>query len=103
MIFSFLRDKMLFGAARSSKWRQVRDNFILKNPLCAVCRSKKNLIAHHKKPFHLFPELELNENNLVTLCEGTLGCHLLFGHLGSYLKFNENVDEDIKIWNKKLQ
>lgn len=58
------------GKKRSSKWDKVRDDFIKLNPSCAVCGSTKNLQVHHKKPFHLFPELELDVNNLVTLCEG---------------------------------
>lgn len=95
--------KILLGASRSPRWRQVRDDFIAKNPKCAVCGSKKNVVAHHKLPFHIFPERELDPTNLVTLCENTVNCHLTFGHLGSFLKYNKDVEADILIWNKKLQ
>lgn len=81
---------------RSSKWHQVQKNFLNKNPVCAICESKNKLNVHHKKPFHLYPELELDETNLITLCMDTKECHLLVGHLDSFKKFNPNIDDDIK-------
>ena len=84
-------DAPSFGAARSPKWSEVRNNFIAQNPTCAVCGTKKGCEAHHRKPFHLHPELELDENNLITLCPR---CHLLIGHLGSFKSYNVNVAED---------
>ena len=45
---------------------------------------------------------ELDENNLITLCDGKSRCHLLFGHLLSWKSFNPNVVEDCKIWSEKI-
>lgn len=90
---------------RSSQWPRVRADFVKKFPLCQLCGGKKSVEVHHKQPFHLHPELELDENNLISLCEGnkSVVCHRFFGHLGNYKNFNSSVVEDVKIWNKKLK
>ncbi len=90
---------------RSNQWPKVRKNFLAKNQLCAVCGGKKKLEVHHIQPFHQSPELELEESNLITLCEDWsygVNCHLLIGHLGNYRTINPNVKEDAKTWNNKL-
>ena len=105
-MFNWLKNLFVdktFGAVRSSQWGTVRNIFLTRNPACAICGSKKNLVVHHKKPFYLFPELELSSDNLVTLCEGNMNCHLVFGHLGWWRKYNPEIDGDLIIWNKKLQ
>lgn len=81
---------------RSSKWEEVRNNHIKSNPFCKACASVENLQVHHKKPFHISPELELDPNNLITLCENNNGyqCHLKIGHLGNWKDYNPNVDKD---------
>src|SRR3990167_4774560 len=92
------------GAARSSGWNKVRKDFLERHPTCALCEGNKTLEIHHKKPFHLHPELELDPNNLITLCEsGKNGivCHRAFGHLGSYQSVNINIEEDVRVWNAK--
>lgn len=94
------------GAARSPHWSTVRKQHLEKFPTCAVCGGTEKLNVHHKKPFHLHPELELSMDNLITLCENGkngINCHLAFGHLGSFRSFNENVTEDSGEWNKKLK
>lgn len=97
--------KVPFGKKRSPKWRTVRKNFLKTHGECAVCGGKKKLEVHHIKPFHAHPELELEESNLITLCESDSGgvvCHLFFGHLGDYKKINPNVLEDSLLWKNKL-
>lgn len=94
------------GKKRSGKWPAVRKAFLKKNPNCAVCDGKKKVEVHHKKPFHLHPELELDESNLITLCENKndgVNCHLLFGHLGNFKSLNENVEDDSKLWKNKIK
>lgn len=94
------------GAKRSSQWPRVRAEHLKKFPYCAVCGGNKMIEVHHKQPFHLKPELELEPSNLITLCEeGKNGiiCHRAIGHLGSYQSINVNVDEDSMIWRKKLR
>ena len=97
--FSLFPDPRLGGKERSPKWEEVRGQYRKKNPLCAVCGNWKVEI-HHIKPFHLYPELELDESNFISLCEVH---HFWFGHLGSYKSFNESVREDSKIWNEKIK
>lgn len=84
---------------RSPEWNKVRDEFIRMHPVCALCGTAKDLQVHHKKPFHLYPELELDKNNLITLCISKywgFNCHLLAGH-GGYNKYeNPWIDEDIQ-------
>jgi hypothetical protein len=94
------------GAKRSPQWEKVRNIYLKAHPFCAVCKATTKLEAHHIKPFHLYPELELDPNNLITLCETSnngLICHLLIGHLGNYKSFNENVIADAEDWSLKLE
>ncbi|GCE16544.1 HNH endonuclease [Dictyobacter kobayashii] len=63
-----------------------------------VCGHRgKGLQVHHIKPFHLYPELELDPNNLITLCEirGRTH-HLLIGHLDDWESYNIRVRADTK-------
>lgn len=85
-------------SVRSSKWQTVRKNFLESHKTCAACGAEINLQVHHKKPFHIHPELELDEKNLITLCEekGEAGCHLKIGHLGDWKSFNPNVEKDAR-------
>lgn len=93
------------GVMRSAQRAAVRKKFLESNGKCAVCGGTSKLEVHHKKPFHAHPELELDMNNLITLCESKkngVTCHLLFGHLGNYRSINENVVKDVKTWNTKI-
>jgi hypothetical protein len=48
--------------------------------------------------------LELEPNNLVTLCEGDgVNCHFLFGHLGDWRSWNFQIVDDVDLWRKKLE
>lgn len=93
-----------FGAKRSNKWPTLRKNF-LAGKSCALCGGKKKLEAHHVKPFHLFPDLELDPTNLIPLCEGykDIDCHLIWGHFGNFkLGYNLTVASDTELWYKRL-
>lgn len=93
----------VFGIPRHSRWPKERDNHLLLNPKCVVCGAKNSirnpLTVHHKKPFHLFPELELDHSNFRTVCKNH---HLWVGHLGSWLSWNEDFDLDADYWLKKI-
>ncbi|APB99005.1 HNH endonuclease [Polynucleobacter asymbioticus] len=98
--------KAPLSAKRSGKWPSVRKHFLAINPACAVCGGFKKIEVHHKNPFHLHPELELDSSNLITLCEedtNGVNCHLLFGHLGNFKSLNKTVVKDAATWNKKIQ
>jgi len=84
---------------------EMTKDFLERHPTCALCEGNKTLEIHHKKPFHLHPELELDPNNLITLCEsGKNGivCHRAFGHLGSYQSINNSVIVDAAWWKDKI-
>src|SRR5271168_1867215 len=92
------------GHKRSGKWPTLRKKFLLANPTCAVCGGKDKLEVHHKFPYHLDKTRELNEDNLIVLCETAPHfCHINYGHLGSYKSFNPDVVVDAKIWNEKIK
>jgi 5-methylcytosine-specific restriction endonuclease McrA len=79
------------GAARSPKWTKVRKEHLAAHPSCAACGSDKSVQVHHKKPFHREPCLELDAENLITLCPV---CHLYFGHLLRWTSWNADVSKD---------
>lgn len=95
-----IQGKAPVKSTRSSKWPTVRKHFleIPGNNICAACGGKDKIEVHHKMPYHLHPELELDVNNLISLCESkqinNLICHLVYGHLNNYKTFNPNVVED---------
>lgn len=94
------------GKERSPEWGKVRKYHLAKQPFCAVCGKKEKLQVHHINPFHLHPELELDPNNLITLCENgnkTIDCHLVFGHFGNFrTKNNPNIVKDSEYFNSNL-
>lgn len=63
----------------------MRAKHLKDNPTCAGCGATKHLEVHHIRPFHLFPDEELDPHNLMTLCE-TPGweCHRIIGHKGNW-------------------
>jgi 5-methylcytosine-specific restriction enzyme A len=87
---------------RSTHWRSVRAAHLKLQPTCQVCGTSDKLNVHHVLPFHLHPDLELEQDNLITLCEGADGgCHLRFGHLWSWHSFNKSVRSDAIAWSRK--
>jgi len=77
---------------RSSKWGKVRKAFLKKHPTCACCGTKKGIEVHHIEDFSNYPEKELLESNLISLCGKR--CHILFGHLKNWKSINPNIVED---------
>ncbi len=84
------------GHARSPEWERVEREHRLREPACVACGYKgKGLQVHHIHPFHLHPELELDQNNLITLCEVKgRDHHLLLGHLDEWESYNKDVRAD---------
>ena len=81
---------------RSSKWSGVRKTTLINHPYCAVCGSTVLLQVHHCIPFHLKPELELDQRNLIVLCMGKNECHLLLGHGDNFKKYNPYIAADVR-------
>jgi 5-methylcytosine-specific restriction endonuclease McrA len=95
------REKLALAVfTRNAKWPKVRKLFLKLNARCAVCGGRKRLEAHHVKPFQWYPELELDESNLITLCAAH---HLLLGHLGHWTSYNERIVEDAAAWAEKIR
>ncbi|HET8843661.1 MAG TPA: HNH endonuclease signature motif containing protein [Ktedonobacteraceae bacterium] len=85
------------GKDRSPEWDRVAHEHLAHEPGCRVCgHTGQGLQVHHIKPFHLFPELELDPNNLITLCElKGRDHHLLIGHLDDWESYNLAVRKDV--------
>ncbi len=93
---------------RSPEWPRVERAHLLKQPHCMCCKPGTNtragLQVHHIFPFHYCialgrPDLELDDRNLITLCEDEAGKpgqnhHLLVGHLDDFQSSNLAVVED---------
>jgi len=97
---------MVSKPRRSSKWKSFRDRF-LKGKVCAICGGTKDLQAHHIIPFCMAPEKELDEKNVIPLCEGNryCNCHLVFGHGFSYDDYNPHIRKSARYmtWLRKCR
>ena len=80
---------------RSPKWRKVRQDILEKYICCRSCNALKNLELHHKIPFNLRPDLELDPENLIVLCKH---CHFTIGHFNDYKCYNSAVDDDCDLF-----
>ena len=102
-LYDYFSGKPL-GGLRSSRWAEVRAEFLKKNPQCAVCGRKSKLLkplnVHHKVLFSADPSQELNFENLIVLCPEH---HLLFGHPMNFKVGNPNVEKDAEVWNQKIR
>ena len=65
--FDMTSNEYQYALSLWSKTIKKRDNYMCKN-----CGSKENLNAHHIKPKSKYPELSLDLDNGITLCED---CH----------------------------
>lgn len=72
---------------RSSKWPKFLHDFLKSHPLCIGC-GRKAETGHHVKPFHLFPEDELDPNNIVAV---DVPCHFVLCHAEDWRLTVENV------------
>lgn len=91
-----------YGRERSPEWSRIEREHLLREPACAACGHKRKLQVHHIKPFHLYPQLELDPSNLITLCEARgRDHHLLLGHLNNWEAYNPHVRNDVKRFYRK--
>lgn len=79
--------------ARSNEWPKIQRTHLTAFPTCASCGSSNKIQVHHKKPFHLHPELELDPGNLISLCMDN-DCHILIGHGDNFKAYNPDVEAD---------
>ena len=85
---------------RNDDWPKVRRLHLKLHPSCEVCGATKRLAAHHIAPYQWNPELEMDPDNLITLCPAH---HLFVGHLMQWASYNENVVKDAVEWRKRIK
>jgi 5-methylcytosine-specific restriction protein A len=89
---------------RSPLWPTRRRAHLLLHNACAATGLKIELEVHHIRPFHLFPDLELEESNLITLTEhASFNAHLWIGHSGNWKDYNPHVIEDAAQMLKRIR
>lgn len=97
----------MFATARAPGWGRLRAAWMKAHPECAVCGRKgveASCVPHHVVPVHVDASKELDENNLITLCEsGSVNCHLAFGHLWNWSRWNPHVVVDAREWQRKIK
>lgn len=86
---------------RASQWKKIRAAHLQKEPVCVACGRAGDLEVHHIIPVSVDPALELDENNLITLCANP--CHRVFGHFLSYHCYNKRVREMAQYYRWCLQ
>ena len=98
---NLIREYVVKPLTRSSGWWKVRKEHLKKYPSCFICGKKKNIHVHHIKDFSTYPELELDPDNLMSLC-GKM-CHRLFGHLLNWKSINEHIREDAELMHERIK
>ena len=99
------REGVKLDKARSGHWAALRKEHLKKEPCCQWCGGTYKLQVHHIRPFHLHPELELDPDNLITLCQvPETDHHLDIGHNGNFVTgYNLNVRRDCDKHEKELR
>lgn len=82
------------GAQRSPQWERKEREFKA-GKVCAACGTDRELEVHHLEPFHLHPELELEDGNLIVLCRID---HFVFGHFHNWKLWNPNCRKDVELY-----
>jgi len=55
---------------KSSKWQSMRQQIISRDGgVCSICGFDTSLNVHHIKSHYYFPDLALDPDNLITLCQ----------------------------------
>jgi hypothetical protein len=88
--------RFLDNFGRSSSWKKVRANHLIKFPYCAACGRVDSLEVHHIIPYQVDNSKELDPDNLITLCGKY--CHFVFGHYMDWKSWNPNIVEDSKTY-----
>jgi len=86
----------VFAAERSNQWDYAKKIWLKTNPVCQICGMQKDRQVHHVMIFSRHPELELNQDNYITLCISKYwgyNCHLIM-HGGNFQYENPWAKED---------
>ena len=84
------RDRFYWSALWISKRLEIKDR---DNHECQVCKSEgrvtlTDLIVHHIKPLEFYPDVKLDDDNLITVCQA---CH-------NRIHFETEVEWDDEWW-----
>lgn len=108
MILDWLRswltadaDLVAGSRPRSSQWPRVRRDHLRRWPACAACGRTRDLEVHHVIAYSDRPDLELEPSNLLTLCADP--CHIVHGHLMSWLRINPSVRQDADAYADRIR
>jgi len=93
-------NKEIRCAKRSPKWKNIRQQHLSNNPCCTVCGSCTKPEVHHIVPVHINADKELEQDNLITLCDKY--CHFIFGHLMNWKSYNQHILSDAESFQNKL-
>lgn len=89
---------------RSSLWPAARRRHLAEHPECVACGSRARIEVHHVRPFHLYPDMELDPDNLISLCENEgHNCHLIWGHLLLWAAWNPTVRRDAAAYRAAVE
>jgi len=83
---------------RHPQWDRAAKAWAASNP-CAVTGEFEGIEVHHIRPFHLFPELEMDPENWISL---TRPWHLYLGHVGNWSNWNPSVREDAERFRRMI-
>jgi len=75
---------------QSARWAAAERRFLKEHSRCLACGGDALVYAHHILPVERYPELEVDEANLVPLCMSPLECLIRIGHGG---------DPTLRCWN----
>lgn len=78
--------------ARDPRWPALRRKWLESHPYCYACGGDEHLTVHHIVPVHVSAAGELDENNLITLCEHpTHNCHFVHAHKCDWRRYEPEI------------
>lgn len=72
------------------RWLKLKSEILYKIGKCEICRSDRYLEVHHILPRSSYPELSMDKENLMVLCED---CHIKIHSKDKY-KFTKGLRND---------
>jgi hypothetical protein len=82
------------GNGRHIGWYDARKRHLKKENRCCWCGGRICLEVHTILPWNIFPSEQLNEKNLITLCEAPdKNCHFNYGHSRKWMGYVGNIRE----------
>lgn len=91
---------LIGGKPRSPQWPKKEKEYKAAHPQCTCCGSKANLQVHHKVPYHVKPELELEDSNLMAACRY---CHFVVCHENNWSNVVTDVDKQAKFHRDRVE